>query len=184
MSDLISRQAAIDALDALSYHADKYVVESGEHAFCTGIAVTIRQMELVPSAEPQHGHWIYPTDETMPPFCSRCKAEAIDYTESDYCPNCGAKMQQSNSKQNSVGISVAETEGVDTDDPSHPFADDVMMGDGVKELGRCKDCRYKLYAFRDKYEVDHDPVCNHPKYATPVPTTEQSSCSDWKEAME
>ena len=46
-----------------------------------------------PTIEPKHGHWIYPTDETMPPFCSRCKAEAIDYTESDYCPNCGAKME-------------------------------------------------------------------------------------------
>ena len=53
VADLISRQAAIDALDALSYHADKYVIESGEHAFCTGIAVAIRQLELVPSINPK-----------------------------------------------------------------------------------------------------------------------------------
>lgn len=186
MNDMSQRKGEpmgrlIDA-NALMFTDFEIVMCDGD--FKKAFKLLTEKIENAPTIEPKRGHWIYPTDETMPPFCSRCKAEAIDYTESDYCPNCGAKMQQSNSKQNSVGISVAETEGVDTDDPSHPFADDVMMGDGVKELGRCKDCRYKLYAFRDKYEVDHDPVCNHPKYATPVPTTEQSSCSDWKEAME
>ena len=58
-----------------------------------GIADMQDYIEVAPTIEPKRGHWIYPTDETMPPFCSRCKAEAIDYTESDYCPNCGAKME-------------------------------------------------------------------------------------------
>ena len=46
-------------------------------------------------AEPiKHGRWIYPNDETYPPYCSECKQDAIDYIESNYCPNCGARMDE------------------------------------------------------------------------------------------
>ena len=42
----------------------------------------------------KHGRWIYPNDETYPPYCSECKQDAIDYIESDYCPHCGARMDE------------------------------------------------------------------------------------------
>lgn len=40
------------------------------------------------------GKWIYPEDITCPPYCSECKEDGIDYRETDYCPNCGAKMEE------------------------------------------------------------------------------------------
>ena len=55
-SDTISRQAAIDAVEALAYHADKYVIDSDVHevhGFRTGLAVAERQLSLVPSAQPE-----------------------------------------------------------------------------------------------------------------------------------
>lgn len=78
MSDLIDRQAAIDALDALSYHADKYVVDGEEHGFCTGISVGIRQLELLPSAEPT---------ETFE-WCTDCK----EYDQEKHCCHRWSKV--------------------------------------------------------------------------------------------
>ena len=83
MSDLISRQAAIDAikmwglLDGLS----------------EGQAIEIlADAEKLPSAE-KTGEWIL---DGGTPICSVCReepcwsSEGYDFT--DYCPNCGARM--------------------------------------------------------------------------------------------
>ena len=41
---------------------------------------------------PKMGHWIF--DEVLDRhyYCSECKSMGVDYW--DYCPNCGAKMQE------------------------------------------------------------------------------------------
>lgn len=44
----------------------------------------------------RHGFWIYPSNETYPPYCSECGQDAIDYIESDYCPHCGIRMDEQN----------------------------------------------------------------------------------------
>ena len=55
-------------------------------------------------AEPvRHGNWIVQDGCVQ---CSECGEPNMEW---NYCPFCGAKMVN--------------------DDPSHPFADDVMMGD-------------------------------------------------------
>lgn len=77
MSDLIDRQAAIDAL-------------STPH----GILYPIRTVEELPSvqSEPKTGWWM----EFARPWyqCSECGAvrKNLSFME-NYCPNCGAKME-------------------------------------------------------------------------------------------
>ena len=113
MSDLISRQAAIKAIENLQ---DCYNGFSDTYDKACIIGV----IEEVPPIEPtKHGRWI----EHHEPFswmgyttwtCSECDYE-VGYEKdiknrTDYCPNCGTKMD-------SIG-----------EDKSHPFAESVMMG--------------------------------------------------------
>ena len=51
--------------------------------------VAIKSLEQ----EPKTGHWIF--DEVLDRhyYCSECKSMGVDYW--DYCPNCGAKMSES-----------------------------------------------------------------------------------------
>jgi rubrerythrin len=92
-TDLISRQAAIDALKRAKYPnkdiRDKF--DSGRNAGLTYAAVIV---EGLPAVQPKKGKWIgkYPVASV----CSECgylihngniKAFA-------YCPNCGAKMER------------------------------------------------------------------------------------------
>lgn len=75
-----------------------------EHNFCgIGGADVMRQMiEMQPAADVapvRHGRWIYGEDIDIQ--CSVCGADALtegDYrqTRSNYCPNCGARMDGEN----------------------------------------------------------------------------------------
>ena len=85
MSELISRQAAIDELDkgAWGVEWDKTLAKT--------------MIESLPSAQPERktGKWI---DETFEPWglvyhpykCDQCGEHSE--ADSNYCPNCGAKM--------------------------------------------------------------------------------------------
>ena len=73
MSDLISRQDAIDAWDKLS--------KRGRTEFD-------QVLMTLPSAEPKTGHWI---DEETNYLCSECHRGC--WVNSDYCPWCGANMR-------------------------------------------------------------------------------------------
>ena len=80
--DAISRQAAIDAAK------DWY-----EGLICGSINGLIKRLNALPTVhpEPQEGHWINGKcdlcGEHAPFWCM-----ASTYHESNYCPNCGAKM--------------------------------------------------------------------------------------------
>lgn len=75
-----------------------------EHNFCgIGGADVMRQLiETQPAADVapvRHGRWIYGEDIDIQ--CSVCGADALtegDYrqTRSNYCPNCGARMDGEN----------------------------------------------------------------------------------------
>lgn len=85
-SDCISRQAAIDAL----YHVDEYNGRSIE---------AIRDLPPV-TPQPKTGHWIegkYRDDDIRyndsSYKCDKC-GRIVDFKE-NYCPNCGAKMVES-----------------------------------------------------------------------------------------
>ena len=61
--------------------------------------VALDMLEHLPPVTPQPktGHWIF--DEILDKhyYCSECKSMGVDYW--DYCPNCGAKMEESEDKE-------------------------------------------------------------------------------------
>lgn len=88
MSDLISRQAAIEAL---SNH-----YEVGNQAQNETVCDCVNIIRELPSAE-KHGTWI---DEFCAYQCSVCHCHIDeetfdDYRKPNYCPNCGARMERS-----------------------------------------------------------------------------------------
>ena len=91
MSDLISRQAAIDAIKALWNDAP-----SAQHV--SAMFDCEDAIRALPSAElVRHGKWMFtPSDaiEAMftKPKCSECGFESAD--GGNYCPNCGARMDK------------------------------------------------------------------------------------------
>ena len=89
MSDLISRQAAIDALADMHCKSDEdgyvWIIRSDAWA----------RIDALPSVTPKQkrGKWING-------YCSECGkhapfwAMASTYYKSSFCPNCGAKMDE------------------------------------------------------------------------------------------
>lgn len=115
MSDLIDRQAAIDALDEQIEQCDKslssfYISMKEEFAVKAERAslVAFREtLEYLLPAEPKTGRWIYCEDTTADCVdgyrCDQCglfvpcdyQHKSIDYIKDyNFCPNCGAKMEE------------------------------------------------------------------------------------------
>lgn len=130
MNDLISRQAAIDALNEVSEHyTDKgrewhphvnFMVEAIEalpsaqpeidelqkevdywHEKCTSYEQTI--VRLTESAQPERkkGKWIYTKKRLIrggyvdASECSVCNKRIMPHLKPNFCPNCGAEMEDS-----------------------------------------------------------------------------------------
>lgn len=100
MNDLISRQAAIDALKDMYDAAEKWREEASDDvikARAESCMASLTEMKLriekLPSAQPERkeGRWINGK-------CSNCGEHApywsmaSTYYQSNFCPNCGAKM--------------------------------------------------------------------------------------------
>ena len=89
MSDLISRQAALEIIKEHSYPVmyDRNSIEQG--MTITGIEQALNE---VPTVQPEQkpGRWV-PHKHTDTVLCSQCgKCYGEEY---NYCPNCGAKMR-------------------------------------------------------------------------------------------
>ena len=84
MNDLISRRAAIKAIDDLPNCYNGYS-DTYDKAYIIGV------LEELPTIDPvKHGKWI-PVDEKNDAFdCSECDAMVL--RRYNYCPNCGARM--------------------------------------------------------------------------------------------
>lgn len=111
MTDLISRQAAIDAID--KYYKEKmYIVRSRTilSAICLDMKSTMESLPAAPVREVKRGKWIIkngvqyaPEDEqgcvkVIKVQCSSC-GWRMYLTESleqawNYCPNCGADLRE------------------------------------------------------------------------------------------
>ena len=92
MSDLISRQDAIDILTSAverckGIYGDLGGAVSGAREF----------IKSLPSAEPERkkGRWIDTDNYYQRWKCSECGCHTRD-AEPNYCPNCGAKMEMRN----------------------------------------------------------------------------------------
>ena len=82
MSDYISRQAAIKAIDDLPNCYNGYS-DTYDKACIIGV------LEELPPIEPKKGKWIYKPTEPLGYECSVCGKGCCRFK---YCPNCGAKM--------------------------------------------------------------------------------------------
>ena len=104
MDDLISRQAAIDAIDAV-FPVDPMKSEYAQGIAC-GAALAKTYIEQLPSAQPERkkGKWIdavIPNDNGGLPVqvCDQCNTFfPLAYTGGGhrFCPNCGADMRGEN----------------------------------------------------------------------------------------
>ena len=102
--DAISRKAVLDKLnrlieverlqgtDEMGYGRER--VSAYE---CMIHAVESEYLYPTIQPQPKTGHWIF--DEILDKhyYCSECKSMGVDYW--DYCPNCGAKMEESEDKE-------------------------------------------------------------------------------------
>ena len=90
MSDLISRQAAIDALNKLDV-SDGVGISS---VACYLQEEALRSIENLPSVQSERktGKWIQAEDITTEyAVCTNCKGHGEFYM--DYCWHCGARME-------------------------------------------------------------------------------------------
>ena len=56
-------------------------------------------IDAEPTVEPKTGRWMFPDPPIHKPICSECRKPCIGlhafaYELTDYCPNCGAKMEE------------------------------------------------------------------------------------------
>lgn len=101
VGDLISRQAAIDAIKRCD-SADSYDLNNG-------LILAMNAVADVPTIDPvKHGEWITKKDACGIDYqiCSNCETEIqwrnrhgvimrVDMQNLPYCPNCGAMMGRS-----------------------------------------------------------------------------------------
>ena len=99
MSDLIDRQAAIDAIQA-AYIDTQEGFDKAAVKINVGLTKALHIMQGLPSAQPERkrGKWevTYLDHESMGNrprilYCSKCN-QCIAFP-TNYCPNCGAKME-------------------------------------------------------------------------------------------
>ena len=93
MSDLIDRQAAIEALRG--YLVGKRCPDDGT---LTCRLIENEVINKLPPAQPKRirGKWVFKNDLIAIPTgyyeCSECKIGRLMYKE-NFCPNCGAEME-------------------------------------------------------------------------------------------
>lgn len=81
MDEYIGREAAIEAITG----------EPTEAHYPSWYADKIKSIPAAYVAKVRHGNWLCVDTDTEQFFlCNRCKKK--EYWESNYCPNCGAKM--------------------------------------------------------------------------------------------
>lgn len=92
MNDLISREAALKAVNAYDYRG--FTVEQVK-TITDGCAEEISRLAAVDAVPVRHGKWVYHDDDVMPwNSCSLCGCSAFDLHGANYCPNCGARMDE------------------------------------------------------------------------------------------
>lgn len=97
MSDLISRQDAIDAVEFGITYAKAINKETGEvialfEKSNAELKAAANRIKSLPSAEPKKGRWENVGMYTVE--CSECKAQLHELEHANYCPNCGADMRE------------------------------------------------------------------------------------------
>ena len=85
MAEYIKKEYAIDAV--LDVYYDTPDIDLSDEKF----EAAIRKIQADDVAPVRHGRWLCVDTDTEQFFlCNRCKKK--EYWESNYCPNCGCKM--------------------------------------------------------------------------------------------
>ena len=85
MDDYINRDYAVDAVLDVYYNTSDIDLSGGK------FEAAIRKIQAADVAPVRHGRWLCVDTDTEQFFlCNRCKKK--EYWESEYCPNCGARM--------------------------------------------------------------------------------------------
>ena len=92
MDDLISRQAALDAINSGMLTEDDYHFECLSE--CNSMLEwAVNAVKELPTAEPRIGKWIPLSDGWAE--CSSCEhLERVGGLMCRYCPHCGARMEE------------------------------------------------------------------------------------------
>ena len=109
MSDLISRQAAIDAIRAstkkyrgfmeMEMYTDDDAVEAVESLPSAQPEHIVKVINAQPTIEPERkrGKWIICTEAFEETFHTGCRCSVCNYWKPmgiwNFCPNCGAEMK-------------------------------------------------------------------------------------------
>ena len=92
MRDLIDRQAAIEAIDAV-FPVDPTMSEYVRGITC-GAALAKTYIKQLPSAQPERpkGKWVEKPHVYGVAYCSLCDYE-LHTNDTNFCPHCGADMR-------------------------------------------------------------------------------------------
>lgn len=94
MSDLISREAALNAIKSYCDGCDNYNGVRCSSCYIDSAIIAVDAVLAVDAEPVRHGRWVYNDDDIMPyKSCSLCGCEAFDLHGANYCPYCGAKME-------------------------------------------------------------------------------------------
>lgn len=85
-NDLISRDAAIAAFD------DERVDRNYGDVSPESVIRVIESILPIDAVPVVHGRWVYEHDDPVLMPCSVCGYQVYRYNNTNYCPNCGAKM--------------------------------------------------------------------------------------------
>lgn len=100
MSDLISRQAAIEGVKTLHDVAWK-----NWHEPTLSANVVLDMIRKLPSAQPRKGKWLICStfDDCYYAKCDQCHETQVFYYNkplTNFCPNCGCRMEEGDSDDN------------------------------------------------------------------------------------
>ena len=91
MARLIDADALMDVIRQHEYRLATKQSSIDYGMFTLGIQQAVDEQPTVDVVEVVHGRWLYVDTDTEHFFlCNRCKKK--EYWESNYCPNCGARM--------------------------------------------------------------------------------------------
>lgn len=99
MKEYIERAAVETMLE------NAQIITDGEYCgYCTE-DVRLNSIPAANVAEVRHGRWILEREPDGTPYCFHCSVCDNDFhhigimTATDYCPNCGARMDEEDNKQ-------------------------------------------------------------------------------------
>lgn len=93
MKEYIEKASAMESIIGLT------IVDPAVAQYANAVYYNLQNLPAADVVEVKHGRWVKSVPGDGENYCSVCKAEqpwfyGYGYFESDYCPNCGARMDK------------------------------------------------------------------------------------------